>query len=271
MANKGNKPVSAPGTAAEASKESPMKKNSFTGMFRSMSKTTLIIIAILFFGGIAFFTTLIVMAHVGNLRASSAEYDHLRILAGDVDTGSGDDGAIQLSALDLEMRQINPDFVCWIRIDGTNIDYPVVRGSDNEKYLDTSFGGDKNIAGAIFMDYRNIGDPIPHIIIYGHNLQQGGMFTDLRRFLNNQFLEENNIITLTVNGHDVEFEIFSARLTDVDDPAYNLDLSTPRLFARFADRINAPLAATQIITLSTCTSGGNDNARMIVQGYRLFD
>jgi len=248
--------------------------------FRGISIKTALIITIIVVGSIAIFSTVMVIRHTSSLRAAQAEYDSLRELADEIETSGTNYSAIPLSALDAEMRQINPDYVGWIRIDGTNIDYPIVRGDDNEKYIHTSFYGEESIAGAIFMDYRNVGDlltyrageALPHIIIYGHNLQRGGMFTDLRRLISRQFLEENNIITLIINGETVEFEIFSARLTDVEDPAYYLTFDATHSFPRFADRIGAPLQATQIITLSTCArrDGGGD-ARVIVQGYRLFN
>ena len=254
----------------EATEKAAIKQKGFMGFFRGMSLTVKLTIAILFCGCIALFSTIAFFAHTNSLKASAAEYDFLREFAGDIISGSGSSDFTHLSALDQEMLQINPDYVFWIRVDGTSIAYPVVQGSDNVKYLNTSFYGEPNKAGTVFMDFRNIGDSLKHTIIYGHNLQQGGMFTDLHKFLNPRFLEENNIITLIVNDHIVEFKIFSARLTDVNDPAYNLALSTPRLFARFADSIGAPIQATQIITLSTCVSTGNDDARMIVQGYRIF-
>jgi len=239
---------------------------------RRVSKTAALIIATVLFACVAFFTTLVVLAHTSSLRASRAEYDHLREVADEVGMESGEFNGAHLSPLDIEMLQINSDYVAWLRIDGTAIDYPVVRGLDNTKYIDISFHGEKNVAGAIFMDYRNVGEDLPHIIIYGHNLQRGGMFSDLRKFLNRQYMEDNPIITLVVNGEEIDFVIFSARLTDISDPAYDLDLSNPRTFARFADKIDAPLQATQIITLSTCArrDGGGD-ARIVVQGYRVFN
>jgi sortase B len=240
--------------------------------------TVVLVIAIIVFGSIALLTTLVVLANTSSLRNTRAEFDHLREIAGDIESEFGEYGVMKLSVLDEEMRRINPDYVCWIKIDGTEVDYPVVRGIDNESYLHTSFYGEENIAGAVFMDYRNtgdfaalrIGEAIPHIIIYGHNLQQGGMFGELHRLLNNQFLEENNLITLIVNDRALEFEIFSVRLTDIEDPAYFLNFSTAHAFPRFANRIDAPIAATQIITLSTCVVGGSDDDRLIVQGYRLL-
>ena len=245
--------------------------------FRGISIKTALIITIIVVGSIAVFSTVLVIRHTSSLRAAQVEYDSLRELAGDIETNYS---AFELDALDEQMLSINPDYVGWIRIDGTNIDYPIVRGSDNEKYIHTSFHGEESIAGAIFMDYRNVGDlltyrldeALPHIILYGHNLQRGGMFSDLRRFISRQFLEENDIITLIINGETVQFRIFTARLTDINDPAYYLSFNASYSFPRFADRIGAPLHATQIITLSTCArrDGGGD-ARVIVQGYRLFN
>ena len=275
MANKGEKPETAPEVAEE-----PMAKQSgFKIPFRKLSMTAGLIVAIFIFGSIALVTTLAVVVHTNNIRASRAEYDYLREVAEEIKIESEEFGVIRLSALDEEMRQINPDYVCWIRIEGTSIDYPVVRGNDNIKYLNISFHGDESITGTVFMDYRNVGDflspyiegSLRHIIIYGHNLQQGGIFSELRRFLNREFLEENRIITLIVDDQTIEFEIFSARQTDINDPAYFLNFSESHSFPRFANRIEAPMRATQIITLSTCISDGSDDARLIVQGYRLLD
>ena len=248
------------------------------GSLRKVSMTAGLVIAIIFFGSIAFITTLIVMANARNLRASNAEYEYLRQLADEKEAVAGETDTIHHGELDEEMLSINSDYVCWIKIDGTEIDYPVVRGNDNEKYLNLSFSGEENFAGAIFMDYRNSGDIIardageafPHIIIYGHNIKRGGMFGGLRKFLDEQYMKEHPVITLIIDEQTVEFEIFSARQTDIDDPAYFLYFDAPHVFPRFADRIEAPLVATQIITLSTCVSTGNNDARMIVQGYRLL-
>jgi len=248
------------------------------GPLRKVSMTVGLVIAIIFFGSIAFITTLTVMANARNLRASNAEFEYLRQLADERDSGSNASDEIRHGALDQEMLGINPDYVCWIRVDGTDIDYPVVRGYDNEKYLTLSFNGEENIAGSIFMDFRNTGDLLtydieeafPHIIIYGHNIKRGGMFGGLRKYLDAQYMQEHPIITLIIDDEIVEFEIFSARQTDIDDPAYFLHFDAPHGFYRFANEIDAPLAATQIITLSTCVSTGNNDARMIVQGYRLI-
>jgi sortase B len=164
-----------------------------------------------------------------------------------------------------EMRDINPDYVGQLKIDGTAIDYPVVRGNDNEKYLNTAFNGEEHRLGAIFMDYRCVGDYVPHIIIYGHEVEDDLMFGGLQKFFDERYLSEHPTITFTENGKVSEFEIFSARISDIYDPAYYLDFNATGSFRSFAERNGATADAEQIITLSTCV-GANNDKRMIVQG-----
>ena len=170
-----------------------------------------------------------------------------------------------VSEFDTQMREMNPDYICWIGINDTIINYPVVRGSDNEKYLNITFSGEENMFGALFMDYRCSGDPLPHIIIYGHNSRQGDMFGGLRDFLIGQYLIDHPTIQLKANDRIVEYEVFSARSTNIYDPAYFLDFSEPDSYPEFLERCGAPNDAVQILTLSTCVSGYNADERVIVQ------
>ncbi|MCL2279543.1 MAG: class B sortase, partial [Oscillospiraceae bacterium] len=223
---------------------------------KKVSKTIGLIIAVIIFGSVTLITALVVVASISAHRESTAEFEHLRNVAiGLEPSGNAEFTAAPSGSLDAEMRAINPDFVGWLKIDGTYVDYPVVRGEDNVRYLTTSFTGERNPNGALFMDFRNINiKTTPHLIIYGHNAPQGGLFSELHRLLDSSFLAENDIIALQVGDEILEFTIFDARLTDITDYAYHLDFSYARAFQRFADRIDAPLRALQIITLSTCTN-----------------
>ena len=174
-----------------------------------------------------------------------------------------------VSAFDTEMRGKNPDYMCWLKIDGTEISYPVVRGEDNQKYLNLTFWGDDSKYGTLFMDYRSEGDYVPNIIIYGHNARGGKMFGSLRKFLDEDYTAERPIITLVENDRVVEYQIFSVRRTDITDPAYFLDFSERGAFETFLERNDAPADAVQILTLSTCTSGGGKDARLIIQAALL--
>jgi sortase B len=170
---------------------------------------------------------------------------------------------------DAYMLEINPDYVGWLMIEGsTAINFPVVRGNDNEKYLNTTFSGEQNKLGAIFMDYRSEVDA-PHIIIYGHQVRitDGEMylFGGLFEYLDDRYLKEHQIISYMENENMYQFEVFSARMTDIYDPAYFLNFSAPGSFEAFLERNGAPNDVAKIITLSTCVGDDND-MRLIVQG-----
>jgi len=256
---------------SKATKNSNTQSNSRPSA-KSVSKTVGLIVMIVILGSVTLITALIALPNINANRNSAAEYATLRERSVRAEFSVFDytEADTEPSALELEMREINPNFVAWMTVDGTNIDYPVVRGEDNIRYLTTSFQGTHNRNGALFMDFRNLGDlrNLPHLIVYGHNSRQGGMFTDLHMFLDDDFLAENDTITLKVGHEILTFNIFSVRLTDVTDYAYFLDFSADHAFPYFTHRLGAPTGASQIITLSTCTNCRNDDARLIVQGYR---
>lgn len=81
------------------------------------------------------------------------------------------------------LSAINPDVVAWLYIPNTNVNYPVVKGSDNDYYLTHDFDGDQGWLanyGAVFMDYRNAsGWSDAAYFIYGHHMNDGSMFADL--------------------------------------------------------------------------------------------
>jgi len=167
---------------------------------------------------------------------------------------------------DFAMLNINPDYVCWLKIDDTLIDYPVVCGTDNEKYLKTSFTGAKSPFGALFIDYRNTPDFFDkHIIIYGHNAKRGDMFHGLLSYLNGSYMDKHPVITIERNGLVYEYKVFAARKTDIKDPAYKLNFETDAEFAEFLSQCGANADAVQILTLSTCTTEDIGDERLIVQ------
>jgi SrtB family sortase len=161
--------------------------------------------------------------------------------------------------------EVNPEYAGWIRIAGTAVDYPVARGPDNKKYLSMNFMGEKEKAGAIFMDYRCVEDFDGfHTVIYGHNMKDGSMFSDLNRYTDPDWASAHGEIEITApDGETAVYRVFSARLTDVYDGAYGLDFGDAGAAAGFFAALGAPGGA-RVLTLSTCRPGGDRNARMLV-------
>lgn len=91
----------------------------------------------------------------------------------------------------------NEDLVGWIRIDNTNIDYPVMQASDNDYYLHRDFEENYFFDGLPFLDFRNLyeGDLHDNSLIYGHNMgRKGTMFTELMRYTNIDFYKKAPLI-----------------------------------------------------------------------------
>jgi len=160
------------------------------------------------------------------------------------------------------LTEINRDFVGWIMI-GDFIDYPVVRGRDNNRYLDTTFSGQKNVSGTIFMDSDNKrGFDETVAVLYGHNMRNGTMFAPLHRYRDRTFMEEHpNILILTLNGELLLYRIFAVRVTDVENRDADLGFSD-RATSSGVFR-GAPAGSNRYLVLSTCTSV-DDNERLRV-------
>jgi sortase B len=173
-----------------------------------------------------------------------------------------EDEVVRALSLD-ELAAINRDFIGWIVI-GNKIDYPVVRGSDNDRYINTTFAGHSNSAGAIFMDYRHVNDFDEQVcIIYGHYTRDGTMFSPLIQYLNPDHLQQYPNITVTTrNGRTLNYRIFAARITDAWDVAYSVSVSdSARATEVFPD---VPEDASRFMLLSTCTRSGNNDERILV-------
>jgi len=158
----------------------------------------------------------------------------------------------------------NPDFVGWILIEGTTIDYPVVQGPDNDAYLHTTFRGERNPAGSIFMDYRAASAfDTPIAMLYGHNMRDGSMFAPLTGYVSREFLDEHpEIIIVTAEGEILTYQVFGARWTHAWDDVYVLDFNdADEAFSFFR---SAPLGASRFLVLSTCADGGDRHARLLI-------
>lgn len=178
-----------------------------------------------------------------------------------------------------EVRAINPDVIGWIAIPGTTIDYPVVRGSDNEYYLGRNVEKKESSYGSVFMDFRNA-DPEQqrHIILYGHNMKNGTMFHDLMNYKQKDFFNENRFIYFTWDGVQTVWEIYLATIIpftegytinyigtrfagDENFTTYMADMMAyaGTVSPSIVDHSITITAADQVLTLSTCTYEYDDS------------
>jgi len=165
--------------------------------------------------------------------------------------------------------------VAWLTIDGTNIDYPVVKHSDNDYYLHHLFNGEWNSSGCLFMDCSNQADFLDqHTIIYGHHMDNGSMFQNLMYYKDQSFYNEHPTAQLITPDGAYTVEFFAGYVTGVDGDAWQPDFASSEEFPEWLGNAKekslfesetTPTAGDRIVTLSTC-SYEFYNARFVVHG-----
>ena len=104
----------------------------------------------------------------------------------------------------------NPDFVGWLKIDDTVIDYPVIHTpEDPEKYLHADFNGAYSYAGVPFIDYRCTEDS-DNVLIYGHNMSDGSMFHTLVKYEQKNHWQAHPVIRFDSVYEEREYEVVAA-------------------------------------------------------------
>lgn len=174
------------------------------------------------------------------------------------------------------LAAINPDIVGWIYSEGTPINYPIVQGTDNSYYLKHLYTGEYNGAGSIFLDSRNSSDfSDRHIVVYGHHMQNGSMFSSLTGYKKQDYYEAHPTLYLMTPEKNYEIKVFAGYVASVKDDAWqlNFDDSEESFQAWIGRAIEkstfnsniTPAGTDRIITLSTC-SYEFDNARYVLVG-----
>ena len=171
------------------------------------------------------------------------------------------------------LAEMNGDYALWLFSPATQIDYPVVRGSDNKYYLKRLFNGEKNSAGTLFIDYRNLADlQDPNTLIYGHHMRNDSMFGALTDYEEQAYYEAHPYM-LAMNGSGIYLlEIFAGYTTTKYDHCYDIAISDENDLMEFVTEAaeKSDFAAdtevektVRLVTLSTCAYAF-ENARYIV-------
>lgn len=170
-----------------------------------------------------------------------------------------------------ENSPISEEMAAWITIDGTGIDYPVMQGSDNIKYLNTDPFGNYALSGSIFLDSRNSPDfSDEYSLIYGHHMEYGKMFGALDEFLNGSYLNQHRTGTLIIGRNAEEtypVEVFaSMRASAKDDAVFEPGDPAVRQFIKEHAEVYTADSERRIIALSTCAEG-DSVSRVLVFCY----
>lgn len=164
--------------------------------------------------------------------------------------------------------QKNPETVGWLQVNGTKVNYPLVKHTNNDYYLNHDFYQRKTNNGWIFGDYRNNFDTFDNnTIIYGHNLINNTMFGTLPYLLKESFFsnKNNHYIKLSTKTTNTVWQIFSVYKIEPTTDYLQAKFNSTTTYQEFLDKIKnrsyynfgLDLNYTdKIITLSTCTNSG---------------
>ncbi len=166
-----------------------------------------------------------------------------------------------------ELLKINSDTVGFIKVNGTNINYPVVQNSNNIYYLSHAYDKSKNSAGWVFADYRNnMKDFDKNTVIYAHGRLNNTMFGSLKNILKSKWYDnkDNYVIKFSTPYENTLWRVFSVYsikaesyyITTYFDNNYDEFLQTIK--NRSLKDFNTDVTTNdKVLTLSTCkdTSG----------------
>ena len=214
---------------------------------------------------------------VGEKQYEQAASDYVQVHTKDPDNtlpDSADMGPQECPiSVDFEgLISENADVVGWIYCEGTQINYPVLRGKDNDAYLHHMINGQYNSAGSIFMDYRCEPDLSGYnTIIYGHHMKNGSMFASLHQYTNQSYYDEHKYMWYLTPGHIYRFDLISGYVGDAEAEIYTIFTERGELnsYLSFASSVSTfepdhtPENTNGIVVLSTC-SYEYDDARYVV-------
>lgn len=182
-----------------------------------------------------------------------------------------------------ELQKENSDIVGWIEIEDSNINYPVLQGTDNDYYMTHNYKKQYSKNGSLFLDKDydwNL--PSTNLLIYGHNNRGSNeMFVDLMNYKNEDFYKTHKTIRFTTNEEDAEYEIISVFLSrvyyksekDVFRYYYFINAENEQEFNEYVQNSKADslydIEATaqygdQLLTLSTCEFSQEDGRLAVV-------
>lgn len=182
-----------------------------------------------------------------------------------------------------ELQKDYPDVKAWIEIEGTNVNYPVMQGEDNDFYMDHNYKKESSKRGSIFLDKDyDWSIPSSNLLMYGHNNSKDGtMFADLLKYKKESYYKEHPTIKFTTAEEDAEYDIIAVFLSRLyykseknvfryyfflnaeNEEEYN-DYVKNSKKASLYDTGKTAKYGDQLITLSTCEYSQEDGRLAVV-------
>ena len=182
----------------------------------------------------------------------------------------------------LPIYEQNDDFIAWIKIDGTKIDYPVMQTiNDPNFYLKHAFDKSYSDYGVPYIQENCLIDNCDNIVVYGHNMNNGSMFADLCKYEDEEFYKEHKYIQFdtlldygryeivavfkTVAYSDEGFKYFNF-VNAEDEADFNEYIETCKSLQLYDTGVGAEYGDI-LLTLSTCEYSQTDGRIVVVAKF----
>lgn len=181
------------------------------------------------------------------------------------------DGSEVEIPIDFEkLQEQNPDVYAWIKIDGTNVNYPILQSeTNNSYYLDHTIDGTQGYPGSIYTENWNSREFTDYnTVIYGHEMKDGSMFHDLMNYDDPEYMEKHPQVIIYTPEKKLTYDIFAYVEYDDRHILHSYDFAFPEGRQEFLDSLYSSRSLNnvfrddvtvstddRIITLSTCMPG----------------
>ena len=170
-----------------------------------------------------------------------------------------------------KLQDVNPDVYAWLSVPGTNIDYPVLESKTESRdfYLHHDIYKKFNFAGSIYSRRENnINFTDAVTVLYGHNMRNGSMFADIKKFEDKAFFDKHNRIIIYLPDSTLLYQVVSIYHTDDKDilsRVQNIEEYKKEILCPGNGQARKGLSKVdgRILTLSTCA--GEEKERRVLQ------
>ncbi len=175
----------------------------------------------------------------------------------------------------------NKRLIGWLKIDDTNIDYPVMQTTDNEYFLTHNINQQKDRNGALFLDKDcDVLAPSTNLIVYGHHMRSGNMFGTLDKYSSEEYYKEHPEIqfdSIYEKGTYEVMYVFRSRIYNEEDVVFKYYQFIDAMSQQEFDSNMQEMAAMslydtgvtasygdRLLTLSTCDYYVDDGRFVVV-------
>ena len=220
-----------------------------------------------------------------NLQEDNKQEEIFENIKDIAEENNDDNNNLEIEKNDINMQklyEINSDIIGWIRIDNSNIDYPVMQTKNSPNYyLRKNFYKQYTYLGTPYLAENcdiNISD---NLIIYGHHINNSKMFGELENYQKVEYYNSHKIIKLYTLEEKKEYEIISIFTTNTYTgfKYYNfINANNENEFDTFVNQCkelsffdieNTAVYGDKLLTLSTCDYS-NENARLVIVAKRII-